>query len=99
MSKDKVNGAGSTFTDIGNNKSVEMFSDSHIAMNKEITNHPMLLMQLRVDAPSGEEGEVLGTIAAYCNIKMDGVYSRERIENLYPIIVDKLRELRKIRLH
>jgi hypothetical protein len=92
------NGDGSTFTEVGG-KTLEMFSEGKIALIREVAEHPVLQMNLRLEAEDGEEGAVIGTIAAFCNIKMDGTYSRERLENLYPILVDKLRQIRRIKLH
>lgn len=89
---------GSSFTEVGKT-TLEIFSEDRIALNREILNHPTLIMNIRIEASDGEEGAVLGCIAAYCNIKMDGTYPRERIENLYHILVEKLVEIRKIIIH
>ena len=89
---------GSSFTEVGKS-TVEMFSEDRIALNREVLNHPALIMSIRVEAPSGEEGEVIGVIAAYCNVRMDGAYQREEIERLYPILVGKLMQIRKIIIH
>ncbi len=94
--------SGSSFQEVRSGSKIttlEFFSEAQIALNKEVLQHPMLRIQLQSEAPSGEEGEVIGTIAAYCNITMDGTYSRERIENLYSILVEKLQKIRMIRLH
>lgn len=91
-------GSGSTFEEVGGT-TLEMFSEDHIALNKELLNHPILQTKLSLEIPDGEEGLVLGAIAAYCNVTMDGVYQREEIEHLYPLLVQKLRKLRQIRLH
>ena len=89
----------SDFKDIGNNRSIEMFSEAKIELLREVNKHPDLRLQLAVEATGGDEGAVIGTIAAYCNVVMDGTYHREEIERLYPILVGKLQNMRKIIIH
>ena len=96
MSK-KHNGE-STYLSAGNT-TLEFFSEAQIALNREVLLHPVLLLNIKMDAPDGDEGTVIGTIAAYCNIAMDGTYQREEIENLYPILIYKLQTMRRIRLN
>jgi hypothetical protein len=96
-SKKPVNG-GSTFIESGST-TLEFFSEAKAELYREVVQHPVLQMNLRADAEGGDEGVVIGTIAAYCNVKMDGTYQREEIEHLYPILVERLREMRRIKLH
>jgi hypothetical protein len=86
---------GSIFKEVGNN-TLEFFSEDKIALQKEVLQHPMLMLDLKLSASSGDEGLVIGTIAAYCNITMDGTYQRSELENLYSILVHKLQRMRKI---
>jgi len=92
----KIN--GSTFVESGNT-TLEFFSEAKVELLKEVRYHPVLLVNLSVEAPDGDEGQVIGCIAAYCNVQMDGTYQREEVENLYPILIERLRQMRRIKLH
>lgn len=67
----------------------EYFPEELIALKKEIQNHPDLLIQLYGVATFDE---MLGTVAAYCEIVLDGAYTAEDILKIMDICVRKLKE-------
>jgi len=75
---------------------LEMFSEARIALMREVGQHPKLLQQLHDGghSPNTDWPEMLGVIAAYCNIVMDGFYSQADLEHLYDIVYWKLRSFR-----
>ena len=74
------------------------FHPARIAVSLEVRQHPALC-ELLQQYESDDEGGIIGEIAAYCNIAMDGQYTREDLDNLYVILYAKLTEKRKIVLH
>ncbi len=76
---------------------LEFFSEGKIALAREITQHKELQDQLIADM-TNDEGVRIGIIAAYVLVVMDGTYTQDDLERLYPILIDKLREKRKIRI-
>lgn len=73
---------------------IKMFSEAKVALMKEVRDHwPELGKQL-IEQESKEWPDQLGTIAAYCNILMDGMYSPGQLEDLTDKLVWKLREKR-----
>jgi hypothetical protein len=80
--------------------SLVMYSEARIAFEKEIRdNHPKIAMKIILAAHEtanfADEGLNIGTVAAEFNIVMDGVYSREQIEDMYNTLFHKLRDTRK----
>ena len=86
----------------------EMYSDARIAFETEIRkHHPEIGIKIYLAHTAEEEtldlvksgifdeGIVIGVVAAEFNIIMDGIYSREQIENMYTILFHKLRDSRK----
>ena len=76
---------------------LEFFSEGKIALAREITQHKELQDQLIADM-TNDEGVRIGIIAAYVLVVMDGTYTQDDLERLYPILIEKLREKRKIRI-
>ena len=74
---------------------LQYFSEGLRELHKEILNHPPLVQQLKMYIPSDAGGRI-GEIAAYCNVAMHGNYSPEDLEGLYPTLVHKLKDKRKI---
>lgn len=77
---------------------IEMYSDARIAFQRELKHHPLLESKVLLTCmENGElsEGLVIGTVAAEFNIVMDGVYSREQLEDLYDHLFHKMRDSRK----
>jgi len=67
----------------------EYFPQEYIALKKEVQNHPDLLIALYT--ATGFE-ESIGTIAAYCDVILDGSYSPEDVVKLCDILVMKLKQ-------
>ena len=69
------------------------FSQGRIALNQECTRHPVLL-SLLMDLPDPDWEEQLAEIAAYCNVVMDGLYSQDDLEILYPQLTKRMTDTR-----
>jgi hypothetical protein len=65
------------------------FSQGRVALNQECTHHPILLALL-MDLPDPDWAEQLAEIAAYCNVSMDGLYSEDDLEVLYPQLTKRM---------
>lgn len=78
------------------NKNLVMFSPARIALQLEVTNHPLLVNMLL----SMEEGtdwlQQLALIAHYCNVIVDGMYYPEELDKLYNVLFFKLQSMRSI---
>ncbi len=72
---------------------LEFFPDSYIALNQELTNHPVLTDILQ-NQPANEFELRLAEICTYCDVVLDGHYARADLEKLADILVNKLREKR-----
>lgn len=69
------------------------FSEARVALHTECNRHPVLIAQLMaMDDPDWPEQ--LAEIAAYCNVMMDGVYSQEDLEILYPQLTKRMVDTR-----
>lgn len=77
---------------------LEYFHHSRVELQKEVANHPQLIEQLAAFSHKDFGGKI-GTVAAYCNIAMDGVYSQHDIDKLCGILIDKLKKKRTIIIH
>ena len=77
---------------------LEMFSEERIALNRETHNHPQLVALLS-QYRSDQWGEIIGEVAAYCNISCDGVYMPSELDKLANICYWKLKEMRVITLN
>lgn len=77
------------------NVKLDYFSNERVAMLMECNRHPVLKAQL-LELGSKEDnwGEWLGEIAAYCNVVMDGGYSQEDLEILYPQLTKRMVDTR-----
>lgn len=78
------------------------FHPARIALNIEVKEHPRLRLQIAdlvKENPQAEVPEILGVIAAYCGIALDGMYSQEDLDALCNILVQKLRDKRSIVIH
>ncbi len=70
---------------------IEMFSLERIALTKEVKKHPKLVEKLAQQG-SEEWGDMVGTIAAYCNMGMDGMYLPSQLDKIAGDLVWKLRK-------
>ena len=74
---------------------LEYFSESRIAITRELKNHPDLIEQIE---ESGQEDwhDILGVIAAHFNVILDGAYSDFDIAVLEDKLWNKLVAKRKL---
>ena len=68
---------------------IEMFPEEWIALNKELQNHPVLIELIQKHLQSEFE-VILAEIATYCEVILDGVYTREDICNICNICTERL---------
>ncbi len=69
------------------------FSTARVAMQTECNRHPVLIAQLMgMDDP--DWADQIGEIAAYCNVAMDGLYSPDDLEVLYPQLTKRMTDTR-----
>lgn len=73
----------------------EYFPPELIALREEIENHPDLLVILSVQASSDIYVHI-AEIAAYCQIALNGTFSREEIIKICGLCVNELRAKRTI---
>jgi len=74
-------------------KILQHFSEARIALMREASKHEdlvELLSQYSLDEDSWPDR--VGEIAAYVGVIMDGMYFEKELENLYPILFNKLRK-------
>jgi hypothetical protein len=77
---------------------IDMFSEARIAFEQECRQHPKIAMKIILEANEVgylDEGIAVGIVAAEFNIVMDGVYSRDQMEDMYTMLFHRLREHRK----
>jgi hypothetical protein len=68
---------------------LDIYPQELTALQQELQKHPDLLVQL-TSARTFEE--TLGTIAAYCDVALDGAYSHEDIVEIAGKLALKLKE-------
>ena len=73
-------------------KKFEMFSEHKLAIMRKLHEHPPLVALLKQYDVREEWPEMLGEIAAYNNIIVDGVYTAEELEGLEKLLAQKLWE-------
>ena len=69
------------------------FSTARVALQTECNRHPVLIAQL-MEMNDPDWAEQLAEIAAYCNVAMDGLYSQEDLEILYPQLTKRMVDTR-----
>lgn len=74
---------------------LEMHSKARIELCREIAHNWPSLSAGLAESDSQEWPDQLGYIAGFCNITMDGFYSKEQLEDLTDKLVWKLRGLRQ----
>lgn len=75
--------------------SIQHLSTAQIELSIECGNHPELCDILKDNI--GEPFEILlGHIAAYCEVMVDGMYMPEEIDILCDKLTDKLRQKRSL---
>lgn len=74
-------------------KKFEMWSEARIAIMRKISKeHPPLAALILQYDPVDQYPEILGEIAAYNNIILDGYYSRDDLAGLEDMLYQKLSE-------
>jgi len=68
----------------------EYFSDSRVALDREIRDHPEL-MELLANHPVAEFEIRLSEVAAYCGLVLHGDYLQSDLDALCDHLVGKLR--------
>jgi hypothetical protein len=76
---------------------LEYMAEEHIALNREVNLHPELVKLLLTYAPD-DEGGIMGEIAAYCGIAMEGAYNQMELNQVRGICLQNLQGLRNIKL-
>jgi hypothetical protein len=74
--------------------SIVHFTPARVHMLKECDRHPVLVAQIVQLGADPEWGSMIGEIAAYCNVFMDGVYSNDDLEVLYPQLTKRMTDTR-----
>ena len=69
------------------------FTPARVAMQTECNRHPALI-QFLMELNDPDWGEQLAEIAAYCNVAMDGDYSEDDLEILYPQLTKRMVDTR-----
>lgn len=72
---------------------LEFFSESRIALNREVRYHPELIERLQ-EHPANEFEIRVAEIAAYCAVILDGDYTPSDLDKLCDILYWKLVEMR-----
>lgn len=78
-------------------RTIKMFPQEFILLNKEIANHPELQRLLSNHETRKGENEIeikLAEIAKYCNVILDGTYDEESLTKLARILEQRLYLLR-----
>jgi hypothetical protein len=73
----------------------EYFEQELIDLRKEIANHPDLMTILAVQSDTDIYVHI-AEIAAYCQMVLDGTYSKEDVLKLCTIMTERLRNRRAI---
>jgi len=69
----------------------DYFTESEIALSREIGNHPILMERLSKHPPQEKEIR-LAEVASYCDIVLDGTYSPDDLDRLCWVLWRKLKE-------
>lgn len=72
-----------------------MFSPARVELMRECRSHKKLMAKL-ARYKQEEWTEILGEIAAHCNIIIDGTYLPRELDNMCDILYNELRGKRKI---
>lgn len=73
---------------------LQYFSNERVAMLLEVNNHPVLVDLLHNLEADHDWADVIAEISAYCNVGMDGMYSNEDLELLYPQLTKRMIDTR-----
>jgi len=76
-------------TNMPKQRTLVFFSESRIALDREVAKHPNLVKLLQ-DHPVTEFELRLTEIATYCNILVDGAYTSDDLDGLCDLCVAEL---------
>lgn len=77
---------------------IEMFPQVVQALNLEVGKHPLLLATLYAAGPMSME-EVVGHVAAYCDVMLDDYYMEEDLEALFALLLARLKKKSELTLN
>ena len=69
---------------------IEMFPEELIELNREVANHPELMHRL-ANHPPDDIINRIAEIAVYCEVIVDGMYSRQEVLALCDKLTTKLK--------
>jgi hypothetical protein len=72
---------------------LQYFTEARVKMIYECNNHPVLVAELEA-LGKVDWAETIGEIAAYCNVMMDGIYTNDDLEILYPQLTKRMTDTR-----
>lgn len=78
---------------------IEIFPESAIALSQEVQKHPVLCKELSYLGPSAHLEFKIAVIAKYVGVLMDGEYSEQKLERLFDILLERLRQKSKLIIH
>lgn len=78
---------------------IEEFPPVAIALQREIFNHPKLMVQLGALPDDATLEERVAVILAYCGMVVDGWYSDAHVEVLFDHMLQKLRGMSTLIIH
>lgn len=73
---------------------LEYFTPARVALHTECNRHPILVGLLKALGTKADWADKIGEIAAYCNVAMEGLYSNEDLEILYPQLTKRMVDTR-----
>ena len=73
---------------------LDYFSTAKVALLKECNYHPVLVAQINELGSAADWADILAEIAAYANVMLDGDYSQEDLELLYPQLNKRMTDTR-----
>jgi hypothetical protein len=72
---------------------LRLHSTARSELMREINKQPVLCELITLSGHK-DWGDIIGEVAAWCNIILDGSYSQEDLEALYPRLTNKLERFR-----
>jgi hypothetical protein len=77
---------------------IVMFPEVAIRMNEEILNNHPELTKILSRYPGRDLEVKVATVAAYCNVAVDGDFKEKELESLFELLYKKLKEKSAIRV-
>ncbi len=76
--------------------SFEYFPAARVALNREVKYHPELMKLLIAYNPVTQFPDMIGEIAAYCGIMVDGTYTPKQLDDMCDVLYRELVSSRQI---